>query len=239
MSDSPFQKTLSYTIDGTLRGRMGEERFQKAMVQQEEIPQDKYKTVKFLAEFAVRPMSRTPAHKTPADHGMTEWEDIFFPSLDGVGLEGWYVPAVGGETDKLIVINHPMPISPSGFTGHFGEPFSGVDTLEIDFVAHMKHLSAAGYNLLAYDLRNHGNSGAAKGGICGIGRYEWRDCVGVKQYIDGHPKLGKMKIGLYSRCTGGSAPVPGALRERVVLLWPSRRFDDVSYERICRSFCRW
>ena len=28
------------------------------------------------------------------------------------------------------------------------------------------------------DIRNHGNSGAANGGLSGIGNWEWRDCVG-------------------------------------------------------------
>ena len=69
----------------------------------------------------------------------------------------------------------------------------------------MEHLSKAGYNILAYDLRNHGNSGAANGGICGIGRYEWRDVVGAQQYVQNHPKLSKMKCALYNRCTGGNA----------------------------------
>ena len=102
-------------------------------------------------------------------------------------------------------MNHPMPMSRSGFTGHFGEPWSQVDDIEIDFVAHIAHIARAGYNVLAYDLRNHGNSGAANGGICGIGRYEWRDCVGAKAYVDAHPHLSKMKLGLYSLCTGGNA----------------------------------
>lgn len=200
-----FEKTLNYTIDSTLKSRMTEEWYREALAQQQEISPEDYNTIKYLAEFAVRPLFRTPVHKTPADHGIASWEDIYFPSSDGTPLEGWYIPSVTGESDKLIVINHPMPMSRSGFTGHFGEPFSNVDTLEIDFVAHMSHLSKAGYNILAYDLRNHGNSGAANGGICGIGRYEWRDCVGVKRYVDKHPKLKQMKLGLYSRCTGGNA----------------------------------
>ncbi len=184
---------------------MGAEAYQKAMAQQQEISEQNYATVKYLAEFAVRPMFRTPVHKTPADHGMEQWEDVFFQSADGTPLEGWYIPSVKGESNKLIVINHPMPMSRSGFTGHFGEPFSGVDTLEIDFVAHMGHLSRAGYNIFAYDLRNHGNSGAANGGICGIGRYEWRDVVGAQHYVQNHPRLSQMKHGLYNRCTGGNA----------------------------------
>lgn len=206
-----FNKTLDYNINPAL-GRMGKERYEKAILQQSEISEEQYGTVKYFAEFAVKPMFRTPVHKTPADHGIEKWEDIYFTSDDGVPLEGWYIPAVTGESDKLIIINHPMPMSRSGFTGHFGAPFSNVDTLEIDFVAHMAHLSRAGYNVLAYDLRNHGNSGAANGGICGIGRYEWRDVVGAQKYVQNHPKLSKMKVALYNRCTGANAAMEAMFR---------------------------
>lgn len=175
------------------------------MADQTNIPADKLAVVKALAGFAVKPSFRTPVHKTPADHKIDIWEDIYFQSDDGTPLEGWYVPAVGGESDKLIVMNHPMPMSRSGFTGHWGEPWNQVDDIEIDFVAHVAHLVRAGYNVLAYDLRNYGNSGAANGGICGIGRFEWRDSVGAKNYVDAHPRLSKMKLGLYSQCTGGNA----------------------------------
>jgi hypothetical protein len=43
--------------------------------------------------------------------------------------------------------------------------------VEIDFVIQQKHLSDAGYNVLAYDIRNRGTSSAANGGISGIGRW--------------------------------------------------------------------
>ena len=169
------------------------------------VPEDKLAVVKALAAFAVKPAFRTPVHKTPSDHGITNWEDVYFASDDGTALEGWYVRAEGGPSDRLIIMNHPMPMSRSGFTGHFGEPWSMVDDIEIDFVAHIAHLARAGYNVFAYDLRNHGNSSAANGGICGIGRYEWRDCVGAKTYVDAHPELSAMTVGLYSQCTGGNA----------------------------------
>lgn len=79
------------------------------------------------------------------------------------------------------------------------------DELLFDFVVQMKHLTDAGYNVLTYDLRNHSNSSAANGGLSGIGRWEWRDCVGAKTYVDNHPELSGMRVGLYSQCTGGNA----------------------------------
>jgi len=54
-------------------------------------------------------------------------------------------------------------------------------------------------------MRNHGNSAAANGGLSGIGQWEWRDCVGVKKYVDSHPRLSKTIVGLYSQCMGGNS----------------------------------
>ena len=42
-------------------------------------------------------------------------------------------------------------------------------------------------------------------GLSGIGNWEWRDCVGVKQFVDAHPELSKMKVALYSQCMGGNS----------------------------------
>ena len=93
----------------------------------------------------------------------------------------------------------------AGFPGHLGEPWSMYDAVEIDFVIQYKHLTDAGYNVLTYDIRNHGNSSAANNGLSGIGQWEWRDCVGVKKFVDNHPTLSKMKVALYSQCMGGNS----------------------------------
>lgn len=183
--------------------RMSEERMNKALGQLETISREDHQKVKNLAAI-VKPL-RSFLHKTPDDYGMTGWRDIYFQSDDGTPLEGWYIPAKGGESDKLIIFNHALPMCRAGFPGHLGEPWSNFDAVEIDFVIQMKHLTDAGYNVLAYDIRNHGNSGAANGGLSGIGRWEWRDCVGVKKYVDNHPTLSKMKVGLYSQCMGGNS----------------------------------
>jgi hypothetical protein len=175
----------------------------KALEQLKVISAEDYAKVKGLAGI-VRPL-RSVLFKTPDDYGITGWEDIYFPSDDGTALEGWYIPAKGGESDRLIIFNHALPMCRSGFPGHLGEPWSGYDGVEIDFVIQYKHLTDAGYNVLTYDIRNHGTSAAANGGLSGIGQWEWRDCVGVKKYVDSHLKLGKMKVGLYSQCMGGNS----------------------------------
>lgn len=187
----------------THKARMSKERIENAIKQLNEISEADYEKVIGLANVC-KPF-RSVIHKTPDDYGMTDWEDVFLKGVDGVPLDGWYIPAKGGESDKLVIFNHALPMSRSGFQGHFGLPFSGYDNVEIDFVIQMKHLTEAGYNVLAYDIRNHGRSGSSNNGVSGIGQLEWRDCVGVKQYVDNHPRLSKMKVALYSQCMGGNS----------------------------------
>ena len=91
-----------------------------------------------------------------------------------------------------------------GLAGHL-EPWDVIDPTEINFLAELRHLHDANYNILTYDLRNLGRSGTGNNGACGVGRYEWRDCVGAQKFVASHPELSKMTIGLLSRCTGGNA----------------------------------
>ena len=66
-----------------------------------------------------------------------------------------------------------------------------------------KILHDAGYNVLAYDLRNHGLSSAANGGVVTHGFTESRDVVGSLEYARTRPDTRDMVIGLFSRCMGG------------------------------------
>jgi pimeloyl-ACP methyl ester carboxylesterase len=181
---------------------MSAERLAKALEQEKTISPADHAKVKGLANI-VRPL-RSFIFKTPAEYGMT-WENLVIHSDDGIPLEAWYIPAKGGESDKLVIFNHALPMCRAGYPGHLGEPWSGFDAVEIDFVIQYKHLTDAGYNVLTYDIRNHGNSATANGGLCGIGEWEWRDCVGVKKFVDAHPRLGQMKVALYSQCMGADS----------------------------------
>ncbi len=149
---------------------------------------------------------RSPILKTPADYGL-EYEDVFFPALDGVTLEAWYMPCAG--SDKLIIANHPVWFNRYGLAAHL-EPWRsfgalGGNDFEVDFVPDYRILHDAGYNVLAYDHRNLGQSGSAGSGGGSGGIFEARDVVGSLQYARSHPDLAHMTVGLFSRCQGSNA----------------------------------
>ena len=162
------------------------------------LPDEVKAAIQGLAQM-VKP-GRSPVLKTPADYGLT-YEDVFFPSFDGVPLEGWLIPA---DSNKLIIMNHPATMNRYGFPGHL-EPWRQFSDVEVDLVKIQAELHKAGYNVLAYDLRNHGNSSDANGGVCGFGLYEWRDVVGAMQFVQSHDLLQHMTVGLFNPCAGGNA----------------------------------
>ena len=88
---------------------------------------------------------RTPVLRRPDEYGMA-YEDVFFPSLDGVTLEGWFIP---GKSDRLVICNHFMPGNRYGYPGHM-EPWKNFGGFEVNFLPQYKALHEAGYNVLAY-----------------------------------------------------------------------------------------
>jgi len=149
---------------------------------------------------------RSPVLGLPANLGL-DYEDVSFPSLDGVPLEGWFIPA--RDSNRLVIANHPMGFSRSGIPAHL-EPWRSIwqssgNDFEVDFLPDYRILHEAGYNVLAYDLRNFGHSGAANGGIASSGIFEARDVLGSLAYVRGRADLRDMSIGLFSRCLGCSS----------------------------------
>jgi uncharacterized protein len=175
--------------------------------------QDKTETAQEQADEALRRFAdgfswlrRAPVLHSPSEHGL-EYEDVTFPARDGVPLEGWFIPAPG--SGKLIIANHPMGFSRSGMPTQY-EPWhadwaASGNGFEVDLVPDYKILHDAGYNVLAYDLRNHGLSSAANGGVSTHGITEWRDVAGSLAYARTRPGTGDMTIGLFSRCMGAVA----------------------------------
>ncbi|WP_164874041.1 alpha/beta hydrolase family protein [Rhodococcus spongiicola] len=156
-----------------------------------------------IAEMVARGLAfpeRTPILKRPDTVGL-DYEDVFFPALDGTVLEGWLIPADSG---RVVICNHFGPANRQGYPGHL-EGWNSSNGVEVDFLPKYKALHDAGYNVLAYDLRNHGLSSAGAGGICATGLIEWRDVIGSLRYIRSRPDTKDMAISLQSMCIGADS----------------------------------
>ena len=157
---------------------------------------------------ALLPPERAPILRTPADAGLA-YEDVWFPSQDGVPLEAWFIPREGSS--KLVIANHPRWHNRYGLASHL-EPWASTfaplgNDVEVNFIPDYRILHDAGYNVLTYDERNFGHSGAANGGLNTGGRYEARDVIGSLTYARTRPGLQDMTIGLFSRCQGANATI--------------------------------
>lgn len=148
---------------------------------------------------------RSPVLHWPSEAGLA-WENVTFPSMDGVPLEGWFIPC--DRSDRLVICAHPLGFSRAGFPSHV-EPWKSAfgpgNDYELNFVPDYRTLHEAGYTVLAYDFRNFGHSGAANGGLQSNNRFEARDVVGSLAYVRSRPDLAGMKVGLFSRCMGANA----------------------------------
>ena len=148
--------------------------------------------------------TRTPVLRRPDEYGMA-YEDVYFPAMDGITLEGWFIPA---DSDRLVICNHCLPANRYGFPGHLA-PWKnlGFGDFEVNFLPKYKALHDAGYNVLAYDLRNHGRSGAGSGGLVGHGTLEYRDVIGSLRYARLRPDTKNMKTALLSVCLGANSTI--------------------------------
>ena len=176
-------------------------RFADAPLSREQVE----KILQGIAE-GFRTWTRAPILHRPSELGL-DFEEVVFPSEDGVPLEGWYIPAPG--SNELVIANHPRWFNRAGLPSHL-EPWKSLagptgNDFDVSFVPDYRILHDAGYNVLAYDLRNFGQSGAGNGGVFTVGRFESRDVIGSLGYVRGRSDLRQMTIGLFSRCVGGHA----------------------------------
>lgn len=141
---------------------------------------------------------RAPLLRDPGEVGLA-FEEVSFPSTDGVELRGWFIPA---DSQKLIIHNHFLPGNRCGYPGHLPE-FGGLGGFEVNFLPEYKALHDAGYNILCYDLSNHGESGSRAS--TGIGLVEYQDVIGSVRYARSRPDTAAMETFLLSVCLGGDS----------------------------------
>lgn len=157
---------------------------------------------------AVGESKRSPVLRRPDEYGM-DYEDVSFPSEDGLPLEGWYIPAKY-DSNKIVICNHFSPGNRYGYAGHI-KPWKGAGGFEVNFLPKYKALTDAGYNVFAYDLRGHGMSTPGQNGAYNPKFFEYKDVIGSLNYIKSIQKI--KEIHLHSMCLGGNATLV-AMRKR-------------------------
>ena len=137
-------------------------------------------------------VERNPVTRTPTESGL-EYKDVTFKSLDEVNLSGWFIPSE--SSDKLVIFNHFMLGNKAGAEAHkdWGD-------VAVDFLPIYKSLVDAGYNVLTYDLRNHGESDVYKDGALGLTHTEYQDVVASVRYAK--DQFPNKELYLYSQCYG-------------------------------------
>jgi uncharacterized protein len=143
----------------------------------------------------------SPVFESPSDYGL-DYEDVTFTAKDGVQLSGWLIPGAGSG---VIVQTHFGGISSrAGYTPDGkGKRPPWPDT--IHYLRHVKPLIDQGYSVLAYDMRNHGDSTADPAGKLTSGVREANDVLAAVRFVTDHPALADAPIGLLSLCMGANA----------------------------------
>jgi dipeptidyl aminopeptidase/acylaminoacyl peptidase len=119
--------------------------------------------VSLYAAYTMTKVVRAPFEKKPDNLGL-KYEDISFPSRDGLTLSGWWLEA--DDSRRAIVMIH-------GANGDRAD--LGIKMLDI-----AREMVKAGYNVLTFDLRGHGQS---EGKHISLGYYEQRDLLGAIDYV--------------------------------------------------------
>ena len=155
---------------------------------------------KMISDMMVKP-GKSPVFDTP-DMYQLDFENVTFKASDGITLSGWLLK---GNTDKVIIQSHfGVQCSRSGFTQKGkGIMKNALWTSDIHFLDQAKYLVEAGYSVLMYDMRNHGDS--EKNGWVTWGLEERKDVVAALNFISNHKEYKNANIGLLSICMGQGA----------------------------------
>jgi pimeloyl-ACP methyl ester carboxylesterase len=122
---------------------------------------------------------------TPADYGL-DYRDVTFPATDGVQLSGWYVPSTNGDA---VVLLH------------------GAGSTRSAVLDHAAVLARAGYGVLLFDARGHGES---EGRAMDFGWYGDRDVNGAVGFLAGRPDVGDGRILAVGLSMGGEEAIGAA-----------------------------
>jgi dienelactone hydrolase len=161
---------------------------------------------------------RAPLTRTPADAGLT-YEDVSFRASDGVALRGWFMPADG--VAPVVVFVHGWMWNRLGNVA--GQ--TPVPDRDVDFLPAVRALHDAGFGVLLFDLRGHGESADAPGPQT-YGPVEARDFDGAVDYLRTRDDVDAGRIGAIGTSAGGNVVLYGVpdapIVKAVLAIQPTR-----------------
>ena len=137
---------------------------------------------------------------TPRSDFKLEYEDVAFKANDGIPLRGWLIPAPNSQ--RAVVVCHGLGANRGLFLGV--APF----------------LQRAGYTVLMFDFRGHGDSG---GHTISFGADEARDVAGAVSFLKAR---GFSRVALYGFSMGGAAVLNSAAKLPVDAVVVDSTFTD-------------
>lgn len=155
---------------------------------------------RFLANTMLEPLHQ-PIPKTPKDYGM-DYRDVAFKTRDGLTLRGWLV---NEGAEKVVIMTHfGYRANRYGYQLKYQPLLTKPYKKEIEFCVVAKRLVEAGYSVLMYDLRNHGESDKTERGVGTGGKGERFDVIGAIEFVANEPSTTGKPIGLLSYCYGAN-----------------------------------
>ena len=152
------------------------------------------------ARLIVRP-GRNPAWSDPKEDQGLDFEDVHFPSQDGVPIEGWFIPRAGGGVGPTLVMLHGWPWCRMGTRAR--SPLNDLPRSKPVYLLPLaKAYHDAGYHVLTYDASSFGTSG--RRGVYTSGWLEARDFLGALDYLGSRGDVDQDRIGTIGFSMGGT-----------------------------------
>src|SRR5215212_8301380 len=151
--------------------------------------------------------ARQPLWRSLASIGLSA-EEVVFPSDDGVTLRGWFIHRAedDGTPAPAIIFVHGWPWNRLG-------NLAGQSLLPdrvVDFLEPARALALAGFHVLLFDLRNHGQSDSAWPVSFGV--LEARDFVGAVAMLRKRADVDRGRVGAIGYSMGGNTVLYGVPR---------------------------
>ncbi|MBU0580605.1 MAG: alpha/beta fold hydrolase [Candidatus Margulisbacteria bacterium] len=154
---------------------------------------------------------RRKTRKNPENYGMI-YEKVVFNTKDGLHLVGWLIPAPK-KSNKTIILCH------------------GILNAKDFFLPEAKLLHEAGFNVIAYDLRAHGES---EGNFVTFGCQEKYDLEAILDYLKKNQSSWLKNVGILAHSLGAATAILAAsirkeIKSLIVINCFANIEDDITY----------